>query len=255
MEINTNKKVIVCDLDGTLAESKSPLKADMGDLICKVLKKYRMAVISGAGFAQYQRQFLSHLSCHDGSLKNLHIFPVNGSAYYVYDESSPDKWRQIYMEEIPEADRKEIIKAFDIAIKESGVDVSSPYGELVEDRIGQVTFSGRGQQAPVDVKMAWDPDQVKRNKIITILKRYISEFEIRMGGGTSIDVTRKGITKAYAIGKIEEHLKVTKEDIVFIGDALYPGGNDESAKETGVDCISVSGPKETYDLLIHYLNA
>jgi HAD superfamily hydrolase (TIGR01484 family) len=159
------------------------------------------------------------------------------------------------MEKMSDDEKKEIYLAFGKAIEESGVKVFDPYGkvDILEDRDGQVTFSGWGQDAPLEIKQAWDQDEQKRIKIAEILKREIPQYEIRIGGATSIDVTRKGITKAYAIGKIEQILQVGKEEIVFIGDALFPGGNDESVKETGVDCISVSGPKETYDILVHYL--
>ena len=159
----------------------------------------------------------------------------------------------MYEENLTEEERKEIFSAFEKAIKESDVDVSDPYGILIEDRGGQVTFSGRGQEAPLDVKQKWDPDQEKRKKIVEILKREIPEFEVRIGGATSVDVTGKGITKAYAIRKIEELLKIGKEDIVFLGDALFPGGNDSSAKETGVECISVSGPEEAEKILLSYV--
>jgi hypothetical protein len=33
--------------------------------------------------------------------------------------------------------------------------------------------------------------------------------------------------------------------MIFIGDALFPGGNDYPAEEAGVVCIPVGGPGET----------
>jgi len=254
MDSNISKKVIVCDLDGTLTKSKSPLGQDMAETIGEVLSKHRMAVISGAGYGQFQNQFLSHLSCGEDKLKNLHLFPVNGSAYYKYNESVPEKWDQIYLERMSEGDKKEIYNAFGKAIPESGIPVSDPYGkvDILEDRDGQVTFSGLGQEAPLEVKKVWDPDEVKRKKIVEILKKYIPQFEIRIGGATSIDITRTGINKAYAIKKIEEYLKVDKMDILFLGDALFPGGNDETARDAGVECIQVSGPEETREILKRY---
>ena len=153
-----------------------------------------------------------------------------------------------------EGDKKEIYNAFGKAIPESGIPVSDPYGkvDILEDRDGQVTFSGLGQEAPLEVKKVWDPDEVKRKKIVEILKKYIPQFEIRIGGATSIDITRTGINKAYAIKKIEEYLKVDKMDILFLGDALFPGGNDETARDAGVECIQVSGPEETREILKRY---
>ena len=117
----------------------------------------------------------------------------------------------------------------------------------------EINFSGRGQEAPLDIKQVWDPDHSKRQKIVEILQKYIPEFEMRIGGTTSIEVTHPGITKAYAIRKMEELVGVSQKDIIFIGDALYSGGNDSSARETGVECISVSGPEETEKVLVNFL--
>jgi phosphomannomutase len=245
-----SKTVIACDLDGTLAPSKQPLQEPMGSLLCTILETSRLAVISGASFGQFETQFLSHLPCIGPQLGNLHIFPVNGSAYFSYDTATSG-WKQIYADVLDDIEKQRIFDALGQAIPESGADVQDARGpvDIVEDRGSQITFSGLGQDAPLEAKQAWDPDEKKRAKIAAVLERLIPEFEIRIGGATSIDITRKGITKAYAIRKIEEYLGVAKEDIVFIGDALFPGGNDSAAKETGVRCISVSGPEETMKVL------
>ena len=66
-----------------------------------------------------------------------------------------------------------------------------------------------------------------------------------MGGATSIDVTKHGIDKAYGIRKLQDVLNITIEEMIFIGDALFPGGNDYPAKEAGVVSIRVRDPNET----------
>lgn len=245
-------KVIVCDLDGTLTESKSKLEKDMSDRIGQVLKNNRFAVISGAGFPQFQSQFLSQLDFSNELKKNLFIFPTNGSSCYTYDHIVGD-WVKLYEENLTEEEKERIFKALDKSIKSLGMDLGDSYGEIIEDRGGQVTFSGRGQEAPLSVKELWDKDKTKRQEIVKILKEEIPEFEIKIGGSTSIDITPKGIDKAYAIGKILEVLNCSKEDIIFIGDALFSGGNDESVKRTGVLTISVSGPEETLNILDSYI--
>ena len=245
-----NKKVIACDLDGTLAPSKSFLEKEMAEVIFKILEKYKLAVISGGSYKQFEKQFISQLSINKELFRNLYLFPTNGSTCYIYEN---DEFRKLYDEMMTIEERKKIFSAFKIAIEESKIDVSNPFGEIVEDREGEVTFSGRGQNAPLEEKEKWDPDQSKRKIIVDLLKKYIPEFEIRIGGATSIDITHKGINKAYAINKIKKIINVETEDILFIGDALYENGNDSSVKETGVECISVANPKETLDLLKSYL--
>jgi phosphomannomutase len=79
----------------------------------------------------------------------------------------------------------------------------------------------------------------------TILDKSLKEFSITMGGSTSIDITKPGIDKAYGIGKLNEVLGIKIADMLFIGDALFKGGNDYPARKTGVDCIQVRDPEET----------
>jgi HAD superfamily hydrolase (TIGR01484 family) len=246
------QKIIVCDLDGTLAPSKAPLEKSMADVLCRVLEKHKMAVISGASYKQFQSQFLDHLSCGGEILKNLYLFPTNGTACFIFD-AAENGWKNLYEEKMTAQEIDKIISALQNAVSKSGVDVSNPFGELIEDRGSQVTFSGRGQEAPLDVKKIWDPDKTKRQKIVAILEKDIPEFEIRINANSSIDITHKGIDKAYAIRKIEEMLKVGRENIVFLGDALFPGGNDSSVIPTGVKCIAVSGPEEAERELINIL--
>ena len=83
--------------------------------------------------------------------------------------------------------------------KQSGFKVEQVWGEVIEDRGSQITFSALGQQAPLEQKDKWDPDFTKRKKIKAILDTLIPEFSVRMGGATSIDITKPGIDKAYGI--------------------------------------------------------
>ena len=245
-----NKKVISADLDGTLTPSKSALGPDMADVLCRILSKYKMAIVSGGAYKQFQKQFLSQLSCGQERLKNLSLFPTNGSMCYVYEDGD---WKQLYAEMLSEEQRKDIISALEDAIKTASLDLSGAYGEIIEDRGSQVTFSGRGQEAPIEEKKAWDPDRSKRQAIVDIIKPKFPDLEIRINSVSSIDITRKGIDKAYAMNKIKELLQVSIEDIVFFGDALFEGGNDAAVKKTNVDSIQVSGPEECKTLLEQYL--
>ncbi len=246
------KKVIACDLDGTLAPSKSSLSKEMSDVICQILPRYTLAVISGGAFAQFQKQFLSSLECPKELYKNLYLFPTMGSSCYVYDYEKND-WKQLYEERLTDEEREHIMQAFRDSIAESGLDLGGSYGEILEDRGTQVTFSGKGQNAPIEVKSIWDPDRTKRQILVNLLKTKIPNFDIKMGGMSSIDVTRLGVDKAYAIGKIKSLLSVNDDEIIFIGDALYKGGNDASVKKTDVDYIQEDGPNETAELLRKYI--
>ena len=97
----------------------------------------------------------------------------------------------------------------------------------------------------MEEKKKWDPDFVKRKKMKAFLDESIPEFSVRLGGTTSVDVTKLGIDKAYGIRKLRDILDITIKEMIFIGDALFPGGNDYPAKEAGVVSIQVRDPNET----------
>jgi hypothetical protein len=97
----------------------------------------------------------------------------------------------------------------------------------------------------LDEKKKWDPDFAKRKKIKALLGVSLPDFSVALGGATSIDVTLPGIDKAYGIGKLRDVLGIATGDMIYVGDALFPGGNDEPARRTGAICIQVRDPDES----------
>jgi HAD superfamily hydrolase (TIGR01484 family) len=234
------KKLIVFDLDGTLAESKSSLDAEMSTLLGALLGIVRVAVISGGNWPQFEKQVLSNLP--DGEcLKHLFLIPTDGTKFYQYKSG----WEKLYSEDFTAEEKEKIIDSLKKAIGLSGFKVERLWGEQIEDRGSQITWSALGQQAPLEEKKRWDPDFAKRKKIKAILDPFIPEFSVGLGGTTSIDVTKPCIDKAYGIGKLRDTLDIMIDEMIFIGDALFVGGNDYPARKTGVVCIQVRDPDET----------
>jgi phosphomannomutase len=234
------KKLIVYDLDGTLAESKSPLDAKMSALLHDLLGVVKVAIISGGDWPQFEKQVLSKLP-HDERLVNLSILPTCGTKYFQYKGD----WKKIYSEDFTVGEKEKIVSSLEKAVGQAGFQAAKVWGEVIEDRGSQITFSALGQQAPLEEKDKWDPDYTKRKTIKAILDTFIPEFSVRMGGATSIDVTKPGIDKAYGIRKLRDMLGISLKEMIFIGDALFVGGNDYPAEQAGVVCIAVRGPNET----------
>ena len=234
------KRLIIFDLDGTLAESKLPLDAEMATLLTQLLDVVRVAIISGGAWTQFKQQVLSHLH-QDERLKDLSILPTCGTQFYRYDGA----WQKLYSEDLSADEKQKIINGLNKAIDQSGFRAGKHWGDLIEDRDSQITFSALGQKAPLEEKKKWDPDCKKREKIKEILKPLIPAFSIQLGGSTSIDVTRPGIDKAYGVKKLQEILGIAIQDMIFVGDAIFPGGNDYPAKQAGVVSIEVRDPHET----------
>jgi phosphomannomutase len=248
--MNNNFDIIAFDLDGTLAESKAPLDTEMAGLLGELLKQKKVAVVSGASFSQFQKQFLANFSSREENMKNVYLLPTSGASLYEY----VDDWRQVYEIVFSPEERKKVLEAFETALKEGKyIKPDTVYGALIEDRGSQITFSACGQEAPIEIKKTWDPDRKKRDPIVAVLQKLIPEFSITMSATTSIDVTKKGIDKAYGLTKLMEYLNCPKDALVYVGDALFPGGNDSIVLTLGVKCMPVSDVSETKKLIRDFL--
>lgn len=243
------RKVIAFDLDGTLTASKSPITDSMAELVISLLGKYQVCVMSGGKFEQFQQQFLAHLKTEPEKLKKLHIMPTCGTRYYKFDRGD---WQKIYAEDFTPSQKEKIINALNQGIDHFVYREKKTWGDIIEDRGSQITFSALGQDIVanlgdegVRLKEEWDPTVEKKRKLRDYVAKLIPEFEVRIGGGTSIDITKPGIDKAYGMKKLVELLGISKEEIFFIGDRLAEGGNDYPVKEMGIDCMEISHWQET----------
>jgi phosphomannomutase len=234
------KRLVVFDLDGTLAESKTAIDAEMAQLLERLLGMVKVAVISGGAWQQFEDQVLAHL-VQDGCLENLSLLPTCGTRFYRYGSG----WQLLYAEDFTAAERQKIFNSLRQAINLAGAPAARVWGEIVEDRGSQITFSGLGQLAPLEEKRKWDPDFAKRRKLQAVLATLIPEFSVQLGGATSIDVTQHGIDKGYGIRKLHEILSISIDEMIFVGDAVFPGGNDYPAKQAGAASIQVKDPHET----------
>jgi HAD superfamily hydrolase (TIGR01484 family) len=252
MQPLVKKSLIVFDLDGTLTESKAPLKSDMARALTALLAQKKVAIIGGGSYEQFKNQFVGHFQCPPALFENLFLFPTTSTSFYRYQRGG---WKKVYRKVLKSAEKKKIMRAFADAFAATRyVPPKKLWGKAIEDRGTQITFSALGQKAPVKAKVAWNKKSDVRSALMKIMKKELSKFEVRSGGLTSIDVTQKGIDKAYGVRQIEKVLKIPIKDMLFIGDALYPGGNDAAAKKTGVQTIAVKGPKDTIRIIKKILN-
>ena len=123
------------------------------------------------------------------------------------------------------------------------------WGERIEYRGGQVTLSALGQQAPLLQKKEWDPTHAKRVALQAAIAERLPEFSVGIGGATSIDVTKRGVDKAYGVRKLCERIGVLEAEALYIGDELEAGGNDEAVYKTEAQTKNVANPAETISLI------
>ena len=238
------KRLIAFDLDNTLAESKTPLTDAMLMRFGELLELYEVCVISGGKYEQFRIQIIDRLEVSPEILGKLHLMPTCGTRYYRYNKHTHE-WEKRDAEDLSDDQKKKIIEVLEVSAKALGYWEQSPAGEIIEDRESQITYSALGQKALPEAKYAWDPDGAKKKAIRDYAADRLPELEVRVGGTTSIDVTRIGIDKAYGMRKLMAELNITEDEILFIGDMLQEGGNDYPVKAMGIDCVEVENYRAT----------
>ena len=230
-------RVAMFDLDGTLAASKSDVSPATVRMLCALLLAIDVCIISGGRFEQFDAQVLRHLGefC---DLKRLHLMPTCGTRYLRWEGGV---WDQIYFEKLSSDEKNRAMEVLRDGAEKLGFSTNATWGPALEDRGSQVTYSALGQRAPADVKLAWDPDNAKKESLRRFTAERLPDLEVKSGGSTSIDVTRRGIDKTYGARKLMLALRVTERQILFFGDRLDAEGNDCPIKAMGIDCIAVHG--------------
>jgi phosphomannomutase len=242
-------KAVVFDLDDTLAPSKSPLDPSMATALVSLLQRLPVCIISGGRFEQFQSQVLDRLTAPEQILSRLHLMPTSGTRYYSRQQGA---WSQVYAEDLSAAEKARIMQVLEETSRSLGYWEEHPRGELVEDRGSQVTYSALGQAAPLDAKAAWDPDGTKKSLLVAHAAPLLPNFEVRSGGSTSVDVTRKGIDKAYAVRKLMTQIHAAPEELLFVGDRLDEAGNDYPVLAVGVPCVPVTSWQDTLAVITQF---
>jgi HAD superfamily hydrolase (TIGR01484 family) len=246
-----NKKLIAFDLDETLAESKQPIDMEMAQLLKKLLYTKQVAIISGGRFEVIKKNLLDVLEkVQDVNYNNLLILPNCGSRMHKYDGN----WKKIYAHDFSSEEKNTIIFHLNEALKIYNLHDLECHGERIEDRESQITYSAFGQLAPLHIKKDWDNDCVKRLPVIKYMtEKSYDQYGIKAGGSSSIDITKKGLDKAYGIKQLMAELNLLMDEILFIGDKMSPGGNDYPVKQLGVDSIETKGPTHSKKIIEEFI--
>lgn len=251
MTVSPTVRLVAFDLDDTLAPSKSPVDPRMAQLLVRLLGAVEVCVISGGQFGQFESQLVENLPLdHPEALARLHLMPTCGTQYYRFENGG---WRQQYAENLTEAQKAAALAAVESEARRLGFWESETWGPILEDRGSQITFSALGQAAPVDAKKAWDPTGDKKNALRAAVQAHLDDLEVRSGGSTSVDITRRGIDKAYGMSRLSELTGVPFAEMLFVGDRLDPDGNDFPVIALGIPTRAVEGWEDTAEVIEQFL--
>jgi HAD superfamily hydrolase (TIGR01484 family) len=251
-------RLVAFDLDDTLAPSKTAIDPRMAALLVRLLGVVQVCVISGGNFGQFESQLISNLPVdHPDALRRMHLMPTCGTQYFLFenDAEGHGAWQQQYAENLTDEEKSRALAAVEAEARRLGYWESETWGPILEDRGSQITFSALGQAAPVDAKKAWDPTGEKKNALRAAVQPLLPELEVRSGGSTSVDITRRGIDKAYGMRKLAELTGVPFEQMIFVGDRLDPDGNDFPVVALGIPTHAVGGWEDTARFVEEFLAA
>ena len=248
--ITTEKEVTdgtlwLFDVDGTVTWSKSPVTPVMAGLLRDLLKTRGVVLLGGGTYGQLREQCADHIT-DGGSLRFSHPFvlaPLSGNSIHTY---AAGVWETRYEGPVfGDAEVARITGAIHAALNAVGyTPPETTYGEVIENRGGQVTFSALGQEAPPEEKEKWSAASGGvRLALREELQRRLPDLVVRAGGSTSVDVSRGD--KGSGVERIAAVLDIPVGSMLFFGDQLHTHGNDYPVFRTGIDAVSVADPDDT----------
>ncbi len=239
-------KACLFDLDETLAESFKPPKPEMTAKVKKLLDFVPVGVITGRTFSWIEPDFLPHL-VDSRNIDHLYIFPESSTQCFQWNGSA---WNELYAFAIGEVERTRIRKAIEDSVEETGTLKDLPqFGSRFLDKTAMISFACLGYQVPSDMKYTWDPGNKRRKILQAAISQKLPDLEVALGGATTIDVTERGQNKTRGVVWLSEHLRIPPQEMFYVGDALYEGGNDQVVISTGIQTKQTSGPEETLSIL------
>ncbi len=206
------------DLDNTLTRSKSHIAPEHKPILKELISRADVIVVSG----------------HDeGSIRD-HLEDVTG--YYILSQNgnhAEDPSGKLLWEHRLTSAQVEAAHSFIAKVQERfPMQVKDP-NDIIDDRGCEVAFSLIGHHEQIDKKEAFDPDGSKRKKILDAMADEMATLEahsveVRIGGTTVLDFIEKGKNKGFNVRAFMDAQGWKDEDSVYVGDALFPGGNDET---------------------------
>ena len=172
----------------------------------------------------------------------FHLMPTCGTQYYRLRD---DGVETVYAHALTEDEKSRALTAVEDEARRLGLWEAQTWGDILEDRGSQITFSALGQTAPLEAKVAWDPTGEKKNALRDAVAARIPDLEVRSGGSTSVDITHRGIDKAYGMRQLADVTGIPLDDMLFVGDRLDEHGNDYPVLAMGVACQAVDGWEDT----------
>ncbi|MSU55425.1 MAG: HAD-IIB family hydrolase [Candidatus Taylorbacteria bacterium] len=228
---------IFFDMDQTLTRSRSVVEPDMKRALQDLSSFSDGIVVSGANEEQIFKQITDDLK------GKIYILSQNGNS--ALGKDGKVLWRNV----LSDAQKSEIYSHIDHIKREfSNLYKGAVDADQIQDRGCQISFSFLGHNAKLESKEAFDPKGELRQTILKKIPFVSTSLEVKIGGTTCLDYFELGKNKGHNVLALIKNLGWNAEDSLYVGDALFPGGNDESV--VGVcDTFQVASLAETLVLI------
>jgi len=219
-------KHLFFDMDHTVTPARQPMQAEMSDLLQSL--DHDIIIVSGSTVEQIGYQV------------PLPAYTLGQNGNHATDIENNELWHA----PLSDAHRTEIMNHIEAIISILDHDLNHEWNPI-EDRGAQITFSPIGNTAPVEHKQTYDPDRKKRESYMTRVPFNSDELVVKIGGSTSLDYIHKDRHKGTNVQKLIDLMGWDKDECIYFGDGLYPGGNDEAVIGV-IETVSVNDHEDTY---------
>lgn len=198
-----NKKLIVMDMDGTLSESRKEIDPEMKQLLHKLSRHYKIAIFSGADTQRIKNQ--------------INVDFIDTIYIGSYSSAKIIKGEEILFNKQLSSEQQDFINNVKIPFPGHYLDVNDYQATI---------YLVNPHTATEEERNSIDPKLKVRTFLVNKIKPYLNEYDVRIGGKTSIDISQKDTCKKTGIDFLCKHLNLETEEILFIGDRCFEGGND-----------------------------
>jgi hypothetical protein len=233
------------DLDKTLAKSRSPMDPANQEIFERLCARVDVVVVSGGSLAQIKEQVTSRF---DGK---YFLLPQSGNQ--AIDLSGIELWNDLLSEE-----QVLVINNFVALLRKHFNLTVRDESDIVENRGAQISYSVIGFHEDIEKKYAFDPDDRKRQAALAAFPAEVAALrsigvDVTPAGTTVFNFIPLGKHKGFNIERLLQREHWNKEDCVYVGDALFPGGNDETVIGV-IPTHAVKNPEETFSFISNMLS-
>ncbi len=220
-------KHLFFDMDQTIAPARQPILPEMFELLNSL--PHDIIIVSGQDVGKIGWQS-----------NKLPSYTLGQNGNHATDIEDNELWQV----PLDEHHRTEILKHIEAIINILDHDLNHEWNPI-EDRGAQITFSPIGNTAPAEIKLAYDPDRKKRESLIKQIPFESEELVLKFGGSTSFDYIHKDRHKGTNVQKLIDLMNWDKDECIYFGDGLFPGGNDEAVIGV-IETVAVENHEDTY---------